>query len=147
VVGIEDVLGRGLTWGPAPHSGSGCYEQGPIGSGKLGTESLNRTPVFLAVRSEVLKVVIESAMDHAIRLGRSAAQTFQTFQRPSMHLGTRCQKSPCARVGARHPEHLMTRFDQFRNNRGTDETRSSRKKHTHAEYSFRLRCLEIRNRY
>ena len=81
--------------------------------------------------------VIESTVNHPIRLGCSAAQTFRVFKTSSMHLGSRGNERLGAGIGPRQSEHLMTRVDEFRNDGRSDKTRSSCKKHTHAVFSFR----------
>jgi hypothetical protein len=53
--------------------------------------------------------VDEGAVNHAIRLPGSAAQTFQVFQLPAMHFGASGNKRLGTRIGATEPQHLITR--------------------------------------
>ena len=87
MTGIEDVLGRRLTWFGVPNPGPGRDDQRPVRSNKRAAEGLNGTPVLLAIRNEIREVVVEGGVDHAVRLGRPAAQTFQVFKIPPMHGG------------------------------------------------------------
>ncbi len=102
---------RGLTWRSAPHAGSGGDDQGAVRSGERGAESLDGAPVPLANLHELREVVVEGGVDHAVRLGRPAAQTLQVFQIPSMNLGP-----AASRIRPSQSEHLMAIVDEFRNN-------------------------------
>jgi hypothetical protein len=81
--------------------------------------------------------VIESAVNHPIRFGCSAAQTFRVFKTSSMHLGSRGNERLGTGVGPRQSEHLMARVNELRNDGRSDKSRSPCKKHTHAVFSFR----------
>jgi hypothetical protein len=62
--------------------------------GEFRAQGLNDAPVLLAIRREVRKVVVEVAVDHAVRLRRAPAQAVQVFQHSAMRLraagGERC---------------------------------------------------------
>ena len=136
------VFGCGLTWNSVPHSGSGGDHQRAVRSPERVSESFDGAPVLFTDLHELREVVsecavIESAVNHPIRLGCPAAQTFRVFKISSMHLGSRGNKSLGARIGPRQSEHLMTRVDELRNDGRSDKARSSRKKYTHAVFSFR----------
>jgi hypothetical protein len=122
---------------PAPHSGTGRNNQGAFRSGKRGAERLNRTPVLLAIRCEVGKVVIKGGVDHAVRPSGRASQTLQVFKIPSMHLSAGGHESPGTLIGTRHSEHLMTGVDELRHDGGTDKACSPGDKNTHAVFSLR----------
>ena len=136
------VFGCGLTWNSVPHSGSGGDHQGAVRSPERVSESFDGAPVLFTDLHELREVasecaVIESAVNHPIRLGCSAAQTFRVFKTSPMHLGSRGNERLGAGIGPRQSEHLMTRVDELRNDGRSDKARSPCKKHTHAVFSFR----------
>src|SRR5579872_6876948 len=118
VVGIEMVFGCGMTWNSVPHSRSGGDYQGTVRSPERVSESFDGAPVLFTDLRELREVasecaVIESTVNHPIRLGRTAAQTFRFFKTSSMHLGSRGNERPGAGIGPRQSEHPMPRFDEF----------------------------------
>src|ERR1700733_2500732 len=129
VVGIEMVFGCGLTWNGAPHSGSGGDNQGAVRSPERVSESFDGAPVLFTDFGELREVisgecaVIESTVNHAIRFGCTAAQTFRVFKTSSMHLGSRGNERLGTGVGPRQSEHLMPRVDELRNYGGSDKSR------------------------
>src|SRR5690242_12014015 len=142
VVGIEMMFGCGLTWNTVPHSRSGGDYQGAIRSRKRVSESFDGAPVLFTDREELREVVseravIESTVNHPIRLGCSAAQTFRFFQTSSMHLGSRGNERLGAGIRPRQSEHLMTRVDELRNDGRSNKARSPCKKYAHVVFSFR----------
>ena len=58
--------------------------------------------------------MVEGAVDHAVRLGRPAAQTLQVFKIPSMRLGAGGDERPGSRIRPRQSEYLMAGVDEFR---------------------------------
>lgn len=54
-------------------------------------------------------------MDHAVRLGRPAAQTLQVFEIPAMDLGAGGDERLRSRIRPRQSKHLMASVDEFRN--------------------------------
>src|SRR5882724_5542625 len=137
VVGIEMIFGCGLTRSSVPHSRSGGDHQWAVRSPEPVSESFDGAAVLFTDLKELREVasecaVIESTVNHPIRLGCSAAQTFRVFKTSPMHLHSRGNERLGAGVGSGQSEHLMTRVDELRNDGRSDKTRSSCKKHTHA---------------
>src|SRR5580658_9354208 len=143
VVGIEMVFGCGLTWNSGPQSRSRGDQQGAIRSRERVSKSFDRAPVLFSDIHELREVasaecaVIESTVNHPIRLSCSAAQTFRVFKTSSMHPGSRRNERLGTGVGPRQSEHLMSRLDEFRNYGRSDKPRSPRQKYSHAVFSFR----------
>jgi hypothetical protein len=143
VVGIEIVFGCGLTWNGGPQSRSRGDYQGAIRSRERVSKSFDRAPVLFTDLHELREVVsaecavIESTVNHPIRLGCSAAQTFRVFQTSPMHLRARGDERLGTGIGPRQSKHLMTRFDELRNDGRSDKARSPCKKYTHIVFSFR----------
>jgi hypothetical protein len=75
--------------------------------------------------------VIEGSVDDAIHVCRSAAQAFEVFKSPAMHLGSGCNESLRARIAASHAEHLMASADQLRDYPRTNKACCSCNKYTH----------------
>jgi len=75
-------------------------------------------------------------MDHPIRRGCSAPQTFQIFKITAMHLGAGGCKRLRARIRASKAEHLMARADEFLNDGRTDKACSTCDKDTHRHLSL-----------
>src|SRR5262249_36057623 len=93
VIGIEMVFGCGLTRNSVPHSGSGGDHQGAVRSPERVSESFDGASVLFTDLPELREVtsesaVIESAVNHPIRLGRSSTQTFRSSRLP------RCTSAP-----------------------------------------------------
>jgi hypothetical protein len=137
------VFGRALAQSSVPHSRSGGDHQGAVRSPERVSESFDGAPVFFTDLKELREVVsaecavIESTVNHPIRLGCSAAQTIRVFKTSPMHLGSRGNERLGTGIGPRQSEHLMTRVDELRNDGRSDKARSSRKKQTQALFSFR----------
>jgi len=85
----------------------GGDDQGAVGANQCGTESLDDPPVGLTVCGELREVVVKSGVDHTVRHRCSTAQAFQVVQVAAMHLRASRGQRLCARIGARHTEHLM----------------------------------------
>src|SRR5580658_7119195 len=143
VVGIEMVFGCGLTWNGGTQSRSRGDYQGAIRSRQRVSKSFYRAPVLFTDLHELREVasaecaVIESTVNHPFRLGCSAAQTFRVFQISSVHPGSRGDERLGTGIGPCQSKHLMTRFDELRNDGRSDKTRSPCKKYTHSIFSFR----------
>src|SRR5580698_1245621 len=136
------VFGRGLTWNSAPHSRSRGDQQRAVRSPERVSESFDGAPVLFTDLKELREVasecaVIESTVNHPLRLGCSAAQTFRVFKASPMHLGSRGNERPGTSVGPRQSKHLMSRVDELRNNGRSDKARSPCKKYMHVVFSFR----------
>src|ERR1700682_4707083 len=102
------------------------------------SESFDGAPVLFTDLEELREVVsaecavIESTVNHPIRLGCCAAQTFRVLKTSPVHSGSSGNERLGTGVGPRQSEHPMSRVDEFRNDGRSDKTRSSCKKHTHA---------------
>ena len=70
-------------------------------------------------------------MDHAIRLGRSAAQAFEIFKVASLHLGAGGGERLGARVRAGEADHLMSRTDQVLDDRRAYPSGRPSDEHSH----------------
>ena len=73
----------------------------------------------------------ESAVNHSIRLGCAAPQTFQVFEIAAMRLGAGGGERLGARIRASHADHLMTSAIQLLDNGGTDKTCRACDEYTH----------------
>jgi len=60
--------------------------------------------------------MVESAMDHPICLGCTAAQTSQIINITPVHLSAGISKKFGARIRPGKPQHLMTRLNKIRHN-------------------------------
>jgi hypothetical protein len=123
------IFGGGLTRSSVPHSRSGGDYQWAVRSLERVSESFDGAPVLFTDLKELRKIasecaVIESTVNHPIRLGCSAAQTFEVFKTTPVHLGSLGDERPSTGIGPRQSEHLMSRFDEFRNDGRSDKTRS-----------------------
>ena len=78
--------------------------------------------------------MIKSTVDHAVRLGHPAAQTFQVFQSASMRFRAGGDERLGSRIRPRQSKDLMTCVDKFRNNGGADKTGSAGEKDTHGGF-------------
>src|ERR1700693_4441254 len=137
VVGIEMIFGCGLTWRSVSHSRSGGDHQWAVRSPERVSESFDGAPVLFTDLKELREVVsaecamVESTVNHPVRFGCSAAQTFWVFKGSAMRLRSGGHERPGAGVGPRQPEHLMARVDELGNDGRSDKTRSSCKKYPH----------------
>src|SRR4029077_17145739 len=130
------VFGCGMTWNSVPHSRSGGDHQGTVRSPERVSESFDDAPVLFTDLRELREVasecaVIESTVNHPIRLGCSAAQTFRFFKTSSMHLGSSSNERLGTDIRPRQSEHLMTRVDELRNDGRSNKARSPCKKYAH----------------
>src|SRR5580704_17894809 len=129
VVGIEMIFGCGLTRSSVPHSRSGGDYQWAVRSLERVSESFDGAPVLFTDLKELREVVsaecavVESTVNHPVRCGCSAAQTFRLFKASAMRLGSGGNERPGAGVGPRQSEYLMTRVDELRNDGRSDKTR------------------------
>src|SRR5271163_1793122 len=98
-----------MTSQSAARSYAGMRAQAPTSG------ALDGAHVILAIRHESREVVVEGAMDHAVRLGRPAAQTLQVFEIPAMDLGAGGDERLRSRIRPCQSEHLMAGVDEFRN--------------------------------
>jgi hypothetical protein len=73
----------------------------------------------------------ETGVNHAIEGGGSTPQAVQIIKIAPMDLGTSGGKRPGGRIGAGEADHLMARFDEFRNDGRADETCSTSDEYTH----------------
>src|SRR4029077_16729437 len=142
VVGIEMIFGCGLTGSSVPHSRSGGDHQWAVRSPERVSESFDGAPVLFTDLRELREVasecaVIESTVNHPIRLGCSASQTFRFFKPSSMHLGSSGNERLGTDIRPRQSEHLMTRVDELGNDGRSDKARSPCKKYAHVVFSFR----------
>src|SRR5262249_50256954 len=106
VAGIEMTLGCGLTWSSVAHSGSGGDHQGAVRSPQCIAERFDCASVLVTDLHELRELtsesaVIERAVNHPIRLGRPAAQTFGVVKISSVHLRSRGSERLGAGVGPR----------------------------------------------
>src|SRR5271154_5893211 len=98
---------------PWPYAGdSATYDQSAIGARKCGAQSFDGALVDLTNFFESGEVVNEPAVDHAIRLGCSAAEAFQILQITPMHFGAGGGNGFGACIGTREPQHLIARADK-----------------------------------
>ena len=125
MVQVEIVLRCRLTGGSASHSGSRGDEQWAVRAGKYVAHRLDNLSVLLTIRYKVREVVIEGTVDDAVRQFRSGPEAFQVFKAPAMHFGSGGDERSGARIRTRQSKYLVSRFDQFRHDRRTDESRSS----------------------
>jgi hypothetical protein len=75
--------------------------------------------------------MVESQMDHGIRLGRSAAQAFQVFEIAAVHLGAGASQRIGASLGASQPQNLMTCANELRDQSRTYKSCCTRNENTH----------------
>src|ERR1700693_263317 len=86
VVGVEMIFGCGLTRSAVHHSRSGGDHQWAVQSPERVSQSFDGTPVLFTDLKELREVVsaecavVESTVNHPVRFGCSAAQTFQVFK-------------------------------------------------------------------
>ena len=135
--GVEsrrDVLGRQAA--RRNERGPRGDDQGAVGAGERGAESLDGAPVYLAVLLEFREVVDEGGINHAIRHGRSAAQAFQVLKIAPMDLDAGGDERLGARIGASKTEHLMARANELLNNGGTDKACGASDESTHHDLSL-----------
>src|SRR5271170_7632540 len=100
------VFSRQLPWrGQSDHPRGD--DEGPVGTGEHGAESLDGAPVDLTDFLESQEIMDEAGMDHGVRLSRSTAQAFQVLQIAPMHLGTSSGESLGSRIRAGQTQHLM----------------------------------------
>ena len=118
------------------YAGAGGDDKGAVGALEFGADGFNGVPVDLAVLCEFGEVVNEGGVDDRVRLGCSAAQAFEVFKVPAMHLCAGGGESVGARIAARQAEDPMARLNEFRNECGTDETCGAGEEYTHGEFSF-----------
>ncbi len=116
--------------------GPGGDDQGAVRARERGAERLDGAPVHLTVRRELREVVVEGAVNHAVRHGCSAAQAFQVFEITSVHLRSGGDKRLGTRIGACKTKHLMARVDQLLNDGRTDKSCSSCNENTHFFSSY-----------
>ena len=128
------VFGREAAWREQP--GPGGDDQGAVGASERSAERLDGAPIDLAILLEFREVVDEGGVDHAVRLGRSAAQAFQVFKIAAMHLGAGGDERLGARIRASKTEHLMARVDELLNDGRTDKACSTGDENTHYDFSF-----------
>src|SRR5690348_10077414 len=121
------VFGRGMTWNSVPHSRTGGDHQGTVRSPERVSESFDGAPVLFTDLRELREVactectVIESTVNHAIRLRCSAAEAFRVFKTPPVHLGSSGDERLGADIRPRQSDHLMTRVDELRNDSRSDK--------------------------
>ena len=116
VVGIEMILGCGLTWSGTAHCGSGSDEERAVRSDERGAESLDCTLVLFTDLGELGEVlaegaVVEGEVYHAIGLGSAAAQALHIFKVPSMHLGPGGDQRLSASLATSEAEYLIASVD------------------------------------
>ncbi len=75
--------------------------------------------------------MIESTMDHAIGLGRAAAQAGQVFQVAAMRLRACGHKRLFAGIRPRQAQNLVTGAEKFGNNGRADKAGGTGKEYTH----------------
>jgi hypothetical protein len=114
------ILGCGLTRSSIAHSGSGSDEERAVRPDERGAESLDCALVLFTDFGEPREVltegaVVEGEVNHAIGLGSAAAQVFQIFKVPSMHLGPGGDQRLSASLATSEAEYLMASVDQFPN--------------------------------
>ena len=119
--------------------GSAGDEQRTVRAFERRAERFDGALVDLAASREVRPVVPEGGVDHAVGLGRSAAQGFEVFEIPSKHLGACGDESFGALLGAGHAEHLMARVNKLWNKSRTDKTCSTGDENTHCDSPW-LHC-------
>ena len=92
-----------------------------VGVFQRAAERLDGASVDLAVLHELREVVDEGAVDHAVRLGRAAAQAFEILEIAALNFCARSRKGLGARLRTRKTEHLMARRDQFLDDGGANK--------------------------
>src|ERR1700686_944439 len=127
------IFGCGLTRSSVPHSRSGGDHQRAVRSPERVSESFDGAPVLFTDLKELREVasecaVIESTVNHPIRLDCSAAETFRAFKTAPTDLGAGGNDRSDAGFGPRQSEHLMARVDELRNDGRSDKARSPCKK-------------------
>src|SRR5277367_6739381 len=114
----------------------GADDQGTVRTGERRAEDLDGPLVHVAIRREFREVVVEAAVNYAIRLGRPAAETLEVFKITAMRLSAGGDERLSARIGASETEDLMAHVDELQKDSGTDKARCSRNKYLHG-CSFR----------
>ncbi len=88
--------------------------------------------LYEAALRVVQEIMDEGSVDHTIRVRCSTPQTVKVFERTAMCIGPRRGKGRSTRVRASKAEHLMARFNEFRNNGRADKACSTCDKDTHS---------------
>jgi hypothetical protein len=104
-----------------------------------GADGLDGALVQFASLRKPRPVVPEGGMDDGIRRGSAAAQAFQIFKVPSMHLGSGGDQRLSASLATSEAEYLMASFNYFLNGGIPDKTCSTRDKYLH-KLSFLNSC-------
>ena len=77
---------------------------------------------------------MEARMDHSIGGSRAISQTLQIVERTALCLSSRLRQGCGGRIRAGESAHLMARMDEFRNNRGTNESCGAGQENTHSGF-------------
>lgn len=94
-------------------------------------ERLDGAPVGGAVLREFREIVVESRVDHGVRLSGTALQTSQVVERAVMDFGTGCRQLIRSLVGAGEAEHLVAGGDQFIDDGRADPAGGSSDEYAH----------------
>lgn len=78
--------------------------------------------------------MVEGGVDHSVRGGHTCAQTFCICNITAMHLCADGGKRFGGRIRTCKTEHLMSRGDQFLDNRRANESSRAGNKDTHEEF-------------
>ena len=102
-----------------------------VGSRERSAERLDGALVLFAVGREVGEIVVEGAMDHALRPGRTTTQAVRIFEIAAMHLGACRRQCLCAGIRPRQSEHLMPGAEKLRDDGRADETGGASNEYAH----------------
>jgi len=80
---------------------------------------------------------VERKVDDSVRFGSGGAQAVEVVESTAMRVGAGSRQRCCGGVRTGAADDLMPRFEEFADNRRSDESGRSGDKHTHGEIPFR----------